>query len=165
MLFLKVWYHFFSKIKVMLYYILFGNKVSFGKKATFRKNFTLAIENEGKVKIGERCFFNNGCSIMCMNKVSIGDGSLFGEGVKIYDHNHRFGRDNVPIKDQGFSVGEVSVGDHCWIGSNVVLLKGCKIGKNCVIGAGCVISGEVPDNTIVKKRSDYLYSKIQGTFQ
>ena len=165
MLFLKFCYHFVCYIKMLFYHILWGKKVSFGKKTTFRKRFTLAIEEGGNVEIGERCFFNNDCSIICMNKVKIGSGTLFGEGVKIYDHNHKFRNSNEPIKAQGFSVGEVSVGEHCWIGSSVVLLKGCKIGNNCVIGAGCVIAQEIPDNTLVKMTTQLSYEAIQETSQ
>lgn len=115
--------------------------------------------SKGYIEIGDNCFFNNDCSINCNNKVIIGDGSLFGENVKIYDHNHRF-KDVKPIKEQGFSNGTVMIGNHCWVGSNVVILKNTVINDNCVIGAGCVISGEIPKDTIVKNNSSYQYKKI-----
>lgn len=73
----------------------------------------------------------------------------------MYDHNHRFRDLNKPIKEQGFSDGEVIIGKHCWIGSNVVLLKGTHIGDNCVIGAGCVVDREIQDNTLVKNKIYY----------
>lgn len=165
MLIIKFWNHFFCCIKKLLYHMLWGNRVSFGRKTTFRQRFDLAIEEKGKVTIGNRCFFNNDCSIICMNKVSIGEGTLFGEGVRIYDHNHRFNKLEEPIKTQGYSIGEVTVGKHCWIGSNVVLLKGAKIGDNCVIGAGCVIAQEIPENTVVKMTPQMSYEKLQETFQ
>ena len=165
MVLLKMLYHIQCLLKKCAYYLIFRRMIIFGNKTTFRKRFNLAIEKGGKVEIGERCFFNNDCSITCMNKIKIGSGTLFGEGVKIYDHNHRFRNPNELIKVQGFSVGEVSVGDHCWIGSNVVLLKGCKIGNNCVIGAGCIIAQEIPDNTLVKMSPQLTYEVIQETFQ
>lgn len=77
-----------------------------------------------------------------------GGGTIFGESVKIYDHNHRFHEDK-PIKEQGYSNGEVHIGGHCWIGSGVIILKGADISDNCVIGAGCVVDGCVPKGSVV----------------
>lgn len=64
------------------------------------------------VKIGNSCFFNNGCSINANKSITIGDGTLFGENVKIYDHNHRFRERDILIKEQGFTMGEIEIGCH-----------------------------------------------------
>lgn len=83
-------------------------------------------------------------------------GTLFGENVKIYDHNHRFQKDSS-IKEQGYSNGEVHIGGHCWIGSGVIILKGADIFDNCVIGAGSVISEYIPEESIaVSERSNEI---------
>lgn len=66
----------------------------------------------------------------------------------------------MPIKEQGYSTGKVHIGSHCWIGSNVTILKGANIGDNCVIGAGCVINGEVPSGTIIKINNNILTERI-----
>ena len=54
-----------------------------------------------------------------------------------------------PIKEQGFSNGEVYIGNHCWIGNSAVILKGAHISDHCVIGAGCVVSDFVPEWSIL----------------
>lgn len=61
-----------------------------------------------------------------------------------------------PIKEQGYSSEKIVIGNHCWIGSNAVILKGVHIGDNSVIGAGCIISTDVPKNTIVKVSNNNL---------
>lgn len=43
----------------------------------------------------------------------------------------------------------MSIGKHCWIASNVIILKGVTIGDGCVIGANCVIHRAISANTIV----------------
>lgn len=151
MILMKIWRHIIAVIKKIIYKIINGSRIHFGKGVTFRKGFNLVIDKNGKVEIGDGCFFNNGCSINCLNSIKIGAGSIFGEDVKVYDHNHRFADFKKSIKEQGFSIGSVSIGEHCWIGSNVVILKGAEIGDNCVIGAGCVISGKVESGNIVKQ--------------
>lgn len=80
--------------------------------------------------------------------------------MKIYDHNHRFNQ-HIEIKQQGFSNGSVIIGQHCWMGSNVMILKNTVIGDNCVIGAGTVVSGTIPSNSIVKAGSKYVVWKIK----
>lgn len=159
---IKLWYHFVATIKIALYKIIYRKRLSFGKKTTFRKGFNILIDKNAKVVLGDNCFFNNGCSINCLNSINIGDGTIFGEGVRIYDHNHKFTDFSCPIKEQGFSKGSISIGRHCWIGSNVVILKGADIGDNCVIGAGCVISGKIESGYIVKNKFEYTMEKIRG---
>lgn len=159
MLFLKLWYHIACYIKKAFFKVFFGKRITFGRKFQFRRAFSLAIDG-GQVVIGNNCFFNNYGSITSLGIVKIGDGTIFGENVKIYDHNHRFNNLNIPIKDQGYSVGSVEIGKHCWIGSNVTILKGAKIGDNCVIGAGSVIDSEIPSGTIVKTKQDYQMIRV-----
>lgn len=146
---LKLWYHIVALVKVTIYRIVFGSSFSWGKKSTFRKYFSVYLDKGAKIEVGKDCFFNHGCSLNALKKITIGDGCLFGENVKIYDQNHRFSDVNMAIKDQGFTTAEVHIGNHCWIGSNAVILKGVTIGDNCVIGAGCVIATDIPQNSIV----------------
>lgn len=119
-----------------------------------RRGMSLVIEKGGKVSLGKDVFFNNGCSINCRQEVNIGDNCLFGEGVRIYDHNHRFRDPDKPVASQGFKCAPVRIGGNTWIGSDVVILKGVTIGSNAVIGAGCVIDFDVPSRTIVKRNGE-----------
>lgn len=116
---------------------------------------------DSRVMIGDECFFNNDCSIVANNLVDIGRGCLFGEGVKIYDHNHRFNNKDIPLKKQGYSDGEVHIGRHCWIGSGVIILKGADISDNCVVGAGCVITGHIEEGSLVKQNNELVVEQIK----
>lgn len=148
MMIFKIYYHLIAILKKVLFYIVYGNRISFGKHTTFRRGFEIAIEQEGKIIIGENCFFNHRCSLSSLKLIKIGSGSIFGENVKFYDSNHHFSHSGL-IKDQGYSTGEIHVGDHCWVGSNVTFLKGANVGNDCIIGAGCTIDGIIPDKTLV----------------
>lgn len=153
MLLLKLYFHIAAIIKLLilrLCYVICGGKLTIGKHFTFRKGFSLMLDSNAEVEVGDDVFFNNYCSLNAVEKIIIGDGTIFGENVKIYDHNHCFKDINIPIKKQGYKSGPITIGKHCWIASNVVILKGVTIGDNCVIGAGCIIYNDVPSNTIVK---------------
>ena len=150
---LKCYYHIAASLKKVLFQLLYGRRVSFGKGTTFRSGFHLMIEGAGRVSIGDHCFFNHGCSINCLQQVRIGDHTIMGEGVRIYDHNHRFADPQQAIKNQGYATSPVQIGSHCWIGSNVVLLRKASIGDHCVIGAGCVINEAIPAGSLVTSES------------
>lgn len=135
-------------LKKIFFKVIYGNRVKFGKNVQFRKRFNLAIENEGKVVIGDNTFFNNDCSINAMNEIEIGNNCLFGENVKIYDHNHVFKYKNVLIKNQGFKVGAIHIGNNCWLCSNVIILKDVQIGDNSVVGAGKLVKKNIEDNEV-----------------
>lgn len=150
MLLIRIFWRIRCFVKKGLFKILFGKRLVIGKNSHFRKNFSILLEKSGKVIIGKDCFFNRGCSINCLEKVEIGDKTIFGENVKIYDQNHRFSGKNQFIKEQGYNVAPVKIGKNCWVGSNVVILKGVTIGDNSVVGAGCVINCDIPENSIVK---------------
>lgn len=144
----------FSTYKVVLVSRMLHKKsIKLSKKVRFRKNVHLVSckgnKGQGQISIGEGVFINNNSSITSRKKVVIGSNTIIGENVKIYDHNHRFNLKNKNIKDQGFTEDSIIIGKNCWIGSNVVILKGVKIGNNCVIGAGAVVRKSVPNNTIL----------------
>lgn len=68
----------------------------------------------------------------------------------------------TPIAEQGFSREKVIVGNNVWVGSNVVLLKGCEIGDNSVIAAGAVVDIKVPLYSIYRR--DGIIEKIVPSY-
>lgn len=143
-----------------IHFDLSASSVRIGNDFLARQHFCIRAENNGQLSIGDNVFFNNFCSITCMGKITIGNHCLFGENVRLYDHNHRFDQPGVPIQEQGFSVGEIRIGNNCWIGSNVVLLKNVTIGDNVVIGAGCIVHKSIPANTIYIQSSEAILKHL-----
>jgi len=124
-----------------------------------RSNLSILVEN-GNLNIGKNVFFNNNCSINCLYKISIGDDTIMGENVKLYDHNHKYTNKNMLIKDQGYIYGEIHIGENCWIASDVTILKGVTIGDNVVIGAGCTIYKDVASNHIIYNKQNLIQKVI-----
>ena len=120
--------------------------------AYFRNYCHLQLDKNGSLEIGKNVFFNNYCSINCLGKIEIGENTLFGEGVKMYDHNHKYGIVNsgLVVERNEFKIGTIKIGKNCWIGSNVTILNNVVIGDNVIIGAGCLIYKSIPSNSIVK---------------
>jgi acetyltransferase-like isoleucine patch superfamily enzyme len=127
-----------------------NSEVSIGKDVVFRENGRITCFNNGKIQIKDSVYFNRNCSLNCLLAVDIDSYCLFGENVKIYDHNHNFNDQEKLIKEQGYSKARIKIGKNCWIGSNTIILKGVTIGDNVVIGANNLIVKDIPSNTIVK---------------
>ena len=102
---------------------------------------------------------NRYCMISCHGKVTIGNNCMFGPGVRIFDNNHRFSKDKGVSAD--LKIGEITIGDNCWIASNVILLKGAEIGDNCVIGAGCIIDRNIPANSLVRNSQQLIIDSLK----
>ena len=149
------------KIKIIIYRISFRKRIKIGKNVRFKRRCKFYVNKGASLCLGKNVFFNRDCSVIANGKIDIEDDCLFGENVKIYDHNHIFNLNGTNINRLGLNIGEVHIGKNCWIGSNVVILKGTNIGDNCVIGAGITITGNIEPNTIVKQNySALLKEKI-----
>lgn len=124
-----------------------------------RGNCNLRIHKNAILKINKNVFLNNNCSINCLENIEIGENTILGEGIKIYDHNHKYRFDRqLVVEILEFTTGPVSIGKNCWLGSNVTILKGVTIGDNCIIGAHCLIYKSIPPNTVVKHKEELILS-------
>lgn len=157
----KLLFRFRCVFVVSWYKLLFGRKFRFESMPSVRSGLQVMISRDGLISIGKGCFFNSYCSLNSRGSIEIGKDCLFGEGVRVYDHNHSFNIYGVPIKEQGYSTGSVVIGDNCWIGSNVTLLKGADIGDNVIVGAGCVVDSKIPSDSIVKNGGELVLDQIQ----
>lgn len=108
------------------------------------ENFHVSL---GKLILHDGVFINNSCSFNCMERIEIGAGTMMGEGVRFYDHDHIYTAEK--IEKWQWTSAPIIVGRDCWIGSNVTILKGVTIGDNTIIGAGCLIRNDVPANSVV----------------
>ena len=96
------------------------------------------IISDGDLTIGVGVNIRPFVSIICKHKITIGDDTQIGPGVRIVDFDHDMGENIANIRYVGNSE-EVNIGPFCWIGANAVILKGVKLGYGCVVGAGTVV--------------------------
>lgn len=125
-----------------------GAHLSFGRNTKLSAGCDVFVAGTGKISIGAATYFNKRCMLSCHNSVSVGKECLFGPDVKIYDNNHVFEHGKGVLTGE-HKTAPISIGNNFWLASNVVVLKGAKIGDNCIIGAGCLIDAEIPSNSLV----------------
>ena len=134
--------------------------IEFGKNIRFKKYSIISVRDAATLTIGDNVFFNCNISINCRQAISIGSDCMFGENVKLYDHNHIYKNKAMLISQQGYSTGPIIIGKNCWVGSNVTILKNVHIGENVVIGAHCLIYKDVPSNSVVTAKISADVSSI-----
>ncbi len=125
-------------------------KISIAESVLFREFCNILVHGKAGLTIERGVFFNNYCSINCLENIEIGEDTIFGEGVKLYDHNHKYSTDPLRVEKGEFTTAPIRIGKNCWIGSNVTILKGVTIGDNTIIGANCLVVKSIPANMIVK---------------
>jgi acetyltransferase-like isoleucine patch superfamily enzyme len=132
-----------------LYFDVSNSIIEIGTSVVFRDFCTIRSGTSSKLSIGDNVFFNSNCSINCFDEITIGNDCLFGESVKFYDANHNYKDASKLISEQGWNTGKIKIGNNCWFGANVIVLKNVTIGNNVIIGANCLVYKSIPDDSIV----------------
>jgi acetyltransferase-like isoleucine patch superfamily enzyme len=106
----------------------------------------LAIEagTTPRLRIGPGAFIGRNTSFSVFSTVDILANSLIGAYCYIASNNHCFASKAVPIKEQGYDWGPVSIGPDAWLGTHVVVLPNVTIGEGAIVGAGSVVTRDVP---------------------
>ncbi|OHT13929.1 transferase [Tritrichomonas foetus] len=114
---------------------------------------------------GENCYMNYGCTILDVNKVTIGDNCLFAPNVSIFTATHPTDvRERLAMAEYGLPI---KIGNNCWIGGGAIICPGVTLGDNVVVAAGAVVNKDVPSDCIVagnpariiKRMEPYKYVK------
>ncbi len=96
--------------------------------------------------VGENSHFN-GARIYGNGKVSIGKNFHSGKGLIILTQNHNYYGLVLPYDDT-YIVKDTIVEDNVWLGINVTILPGIKIGEGAIIQAGSVVVSDIPKLSI-----------------
>ena len=101
----------------------------------------------GDVKVGANTWIGPNVVLDGSGNLEIGSWCSISAGVQIYTH------DSV---EWALSAGQASIdklptkiGSRCYLGPNVVVAKGVKIGDGTVIGANSLVLGDIPANSKV----------------
>jgi lipopolysaccharide O-acetyltransferase len=109
----------------------------------------LQVLEGGWISIGDGTAFSGNVVVSAARRVTIGRRVLVARGVYIADHGHAHADTTRPVIEQGLTdVAPVEIGDGAWLGENVVVCPGVRIGRNAVIGANAVVTRDVPDASV-----------------
>ena len=117
-------------------------------------------EREGSVVVIGTNTFIGGSSLICAERIEVGDDVLISWGCTIVDH-HSHG---VDWRDRSNDVSDwyqkkknwdhvrihpIKICNRAWIGFNAIILAGVTIGENAVVGCGSVVTKDVAPYSVV----------------
>ncbi|MDF2613501.1 MAG: acetyltransferase [Clostridia bacterium] len=132
------------------------SSISYGEGLTTGHScrFDLPGESTKTLIIGKHCEMGDNVHIVAHEEVVIGDNCLMASKIFISDTNHgdyvgdKQSSPEIPPNGRQLITRPVSIGNNVWIGENVCILPGVRIGNGCIIGANSVVNKEIPDNCI-----------------
>jgi len=104
-------------------------------------------ESEAVIKIGEGTWIVNGTEMIARGRITVGKNCRIGARCVILDSD--FHSLDASRRDDPGPTREVEIGNGVWLGLEVVVLKGMRIGDNSVVAARTVVTAPVPPASIV----------------
>ncbi len=124
-------------------YKMIGVKVE--KNVVF--HYRTEIRDPNKLDVGKGSIIGDNAILDARNGLILGKNVNLSSNVSIYTEQHDY-------KDELFRCSDkknksVIIGDRAWIGSNVIVLPGVRIGEGVICCAGCVVTKDVAPFDVV----------------
>lgn len=146
-----------------------GKNVSFGWKRSPDWSSTEAYIDARRlgscIEIGEGCTFSNGAALISESEgkapgIAIGRACVIGSRFRCYDSDFHGVAAHERDTPRSVKMAAVSIGSECFIGENVIVLKGVSLGDRCVVGAGSVVTHSFPADSVIAGNPARLVKKI-----
>ena len=114
-----------------------------------------------EIVISKGVTINNGFTALALDRIKIGNNTLIGTNVCIFDSDFH----SVSHVNGKRSIGKtkaVEIGSNCWIGSNVIILKGVELGDGCVVAAGSVVNKSFGNQSLIAGNPAILVQEISN---
>ncbi|APR54545.1 DapH/DapD/GlmU-related protein [Sphingomonas koreensis] len=129
--------------------VVLGAGFSLGRGAAIECTGSLKTIGKGFVA-GRNVGIGSGSFLGCAGGVIIGDDTILGNFVSIHSENHRFERQDLPIRLQGVDHKGIRIGSDCWIGAKATILDGVVLGNHSIVAAGAVVrEGTYPEGALL----------------
>lgn len=103
-----------------------------------------------KIVIGDHCRILYRFQCNAAESVNIGQNVLIASNVFITDSDHIVEPGRVPAtKNLKLITRPVRIEENCWLGQNVVILKGVTVYHDSIVGANSVVTHNVPPCSVV----------------
>lgn len=125
------------------------NNVRIGDHTKIASCVRIFGSTEHLLEVGMGCYFGLNSIIEGYNaKVTIGNYVSFAQNVNLMSGS---GPNASEVMQQIFPIlkGEITIGDHSWIGASAIIMPNVKIGKYCVVAANSFVNQSFPDYAII----------------
>ena len=113
------------------------------------KNVDIWISDGGIIEVGHNTHFSGKTHMACIEgkKVYIGERCLFSDTITF-----RTGDSHSILDSDGKRINkakDITIGDHVWIGQQVIVLKGSTVGADSIVGTGSLLTGKTYDSNSI----------------
>lgn len=122
--------------------VVFGDDVRVDGRVT-----PWTYREDALIEIGSGTYLN-GASFGAMSRITVGPLCIIGR-ASIMDTDFHSTRANRHDPAAPIRVAPVVLEENVWIGAQVGILPGTRVGRNSVVGFGSVCSGTYPPNMII----------------
>lgn len=101
------------------------------------------------LEIGSNCYFGLNTMVEGYNaKVTIGHHVSFAQNINLMSGS---GPNASKVMQRLFPIekGDVSIGDHTWIGASAIIMPNVHLGKYCIVAANSFVTESFPDYSII----------------
>lgn len=139
-----------------------NNYIEIYSSCIFANNIKISCTNNNVIKIGRNfkgnfnipCPMSNGCSLIIGDNVNIIFANIplhdepnlkvlinndvlisYGVEIRVSDGHTIFETDSNKVLNMP---ANITIGQHCWVGMNTLILKGSHVPNNSIIGAGSI---------------------------
>lgn len=112
------------------------------ENVTFGRGTRMHVFSGAKAMIGDGSYIADNGFISVSTSLSIGKHCAISWNFQLLDNDGHILNGQQKQKP-------IVIEDHVWIGANVTILKGSKIGEGSVVAAGAVVCGEFPARSLI----------------
>src|SRR3954454_3818537 len=99
------------------------------------------VQHGRNTRVGALAFINQGCTLMDIGGIDIGDDVMIGPTVSLITAGHPL---TPSLRRTGITAAPIRLERNVWIGAAAVVLQGVTVGEDAVVGAGAVVGRDVP---------------------
>lgn len=149
-----------SKFKSFFYILIF----EIARIPFLTSRIRIALYKLAGIEIGKDVYIGSGLKVSDPVKASyikIGDRVSIADNVYLINSS---GPNNSKLKKlYPRIIGRIHLEDDVWIGVNVIIFPGVRIGNMSAIGAGTVVTKDVDENSIVAGNPAKIIKKLEKT--
>lgn len=107
------------------------------------------IDRFHKITIENDVSIASNVTIIAAGGIKIGSRTMIGHGSKLISAGHNIPVNKGQMRFSGAFLNEIIIENDVWIGTQVVVLPGIRIGEGAIVAAGAVVTKDVRPFSIV----------------
>lgn len=124
-------------------YIRTNGVMEFKGSACFCNGASVSVLG-GRLVLGDKVYFGEKVRIVCVNYITIGEGTRIAHESQLMDTNFHYMLD-ISKKQISYPKGEIKIGKWCWVGNRTTIQKGTVLPDNTIVASNSLLNKDYSD--------------------